>query len=409
MIRRNQIISTIILITGSLVLTAALIWGNYQYTLKNAGGRDFLVDWFSARSLFIDGVNPYSATAQSNLHEFAANEANIALEEGIRFDVPLYSAFITLPFSLIRDFQLARAVWMALLEVLVAVIVGLSLNLARWHAKPVIFGVILILTGFWFHSLYPILSGSMVIVVALFITGVFLAIRNRHYELAGILLGLTSILPHVMALLALFIVIWSFRQRRAKITGWFFATIILLSATAALIRPRWILDYLGVILQPDVRLNSISEVLQSFLPAAGERLGFILMGLTAIILLYEWFISKKSDFVEFYWTGLLTLTLTPFIGLPSEPTAYFIFLPAIIYAINLWNERWRRAGLALSIASIIVTLAITWIIFFAGIGKPVSANSGLYFAQPIIMVLMLYWVRWWAIQKPNVWFDQFSG
>jgi hypothetical protein len=89
MIRRNQIITTIILITGSLVLTAALIWGNYQYTINNPGGQDFLVDWFSARSLFIDGVNPYSATAQSNLHEFAANEANMSLKEGVRYDVPL--------------------------------------------------------------------------------------------------------------------------------------------------------------------------------------------------------------------------------------------------------------------------------------------------------------------------------
>jgi len=408
MIRRRPITTILLLmliISGSI---AAMIWGNLQYTRANPGGEQFLVDWFSARSLFIDGVNPYSETAQNSMMSFAAAEG-IKLPAGARFGSPLYAAYFTLPFALITDYSLARALWMALMEGILIALVFMSLNLARWNINRVFLGLIVAFALFWFHGLYPLLSGNNSILISLIIAAIFLAMRDRQYEFAGVLLGITSIQPHAMAFFALFVIVWSLRNRHAKLAGWFIATVILLAATGALIRPQWFVDYLRFILQPNDFVPNIRNVLQSFLPAAGQRLGIILSSLTAIILFFEWFISKKSDFDGFFWTGLLTLTLSPWVGLPTHPAVFLTAFPAIIFSIYLWNERWPRAGLVLSASAILLLFGGIWLIYFARAGSTASAIPGLFFAHPLIVGIMLYWVRWWAIRKPNVWFDSYSS
>lgn len=407
MIRRRPITTIILLmliISGSI---AAMIWGNLQYTRANPGGEQFLVDWFSARSLFIDGVNPYSEAAQNSMMSYAAAEG-IKLPEGARFGAPLYAAYFTLPFALISDYSLARALWMALMEGILIALVFMSLNLARWKIRPVFLGLIVVFALFWFHGLYPLLSGNSSILISLIIAAIFLAMRDRQYEFAGVLLGITSIQPHAMALFAIFVIVWSLRNRHAKLAGWFFATVVLLAATGALIRPQWFVDYLRIIIQTSETVPTIRNVFQSFLPAAGQRLGIILSSLTAIILFFEWFISKKTDFQGFFWTGLLTLTLSPWIGLPTHPAVFLVAFPAVIFSIYLWNERWPRAGLVLSVSAILLLFSGIWFIYFARAGSTASAIPGLFFAHPLIVGIMLYWVRWWAIRKPNVWFDSYS-
>lgn len=408
MLRRSPVSTIIILIMSIGILAAALIWGNYRLALANPGGEHFLVDWFSARSLFIDGINPYSETARDNLQTFARNEAQVKLAEDARFDVPMYSAFITLPFAIINDYPLARAVWMTFLEGLIVAIVFMSLSLARWKLKPLYLGLLIFFALFWFHGLYPVISGSTVVVAALIVASVFLAVREHQYEFAGVLLGLATIQPHATALFIVFVLYWSLRYRRYKIIGWFFASILLLSAMAALIRPQWFLDFLRVIIQPSSSLQTINQVFRSFLPAAGGRVGLILLWLTGIILFIEWFISKKEDFNGFYWTGLLTLALTPWIGLRTEPVMFLVSFPAIVYAMYLWNERWPRTSAVLITVIVILLFGGIWLIYLTQADEPVAAISGLYFAQPSIVTIMLYWVRWWAIRKPNVWFDQLT-
>lgn len=407
MIRRSPISTIILLIVSISLLTAALVWGNYRLAQANPGGEHFLVDWFSARSLFIDGVNPYSETAQENMQAFAKTE-QVKLTDDARFDAPLYSAFITLPLAVINDYPLARAVWMTVLEALMVGIVLMSLSLARWKLRPIYVGLLILFALFWFHGFYPILSGSTVVVATLIVASVFLAVRERQYEFAGVLLGLATIQLHATALFILFVLYWSLRYRKGKIVVWFFASVLLLSAMAALIRPQWFLDYLRVLVQPTTSLQTITQVFKSFLPAAGLRVGLILLWLTGIILFIEWFVSKKEDFNSFYWTGLLTLALSPWIGLRTEPVMFLVSFPAIIYAMSLWNERWPRTSIALITVVVILLFGGIWLMYLTQAEKAVSTISGLYFAQPFLVTIMLYWVRWWAIRKPNVWFDQLT-
>lgn len=408
MVRRRPIATIVLLILGVGGTVAALIWGNLLYSRTYPGGASFYIDWFSARSLFIDGINPYSENAR-NAMAAAAQLEGVKLDTAAHYASPLYAAFFTLPFAVIKDFPLARALWMALMEGLLIGLLFIGLSLARWRMRPGYLGLLGLFTIFWFHGLYPIITGNMAVLSSFFIACVFLAFRARQYEFAGVLLGLASIQPHAMLLFALFVVLWSFRNRQVKVAGWFVATVLLLGGASALIRPRWVMDYLSVIIKPDSAIPSISVVLQSFLPAAGKRLGFILSGLSGVVLFIEWFISKKGDFTGFYWTGLLTLALSAWIGLPTEPSVFLAAFPAIVYAYCLWLERWPRAGKVLVSAASLLLFAGIWGIYLSKAGTPASAIPGLFFALPVLVTIMLYWVRWWAIRKPNVWFDQLAG
>lgn len=408
MFRRSPVFSIafVILLLGGL--SVGLIWANHQFAQSTPGGAHFLVNWYSSRSLFIDGINPYSQTAQSNMESFARLEANVNLEEGARFDSPLFAAFITLPFALIKDYEMARAVWMAVSEMLIVALVYMALSLARWKVKKGVLSLLVVFALFWFHGLYPILSGSMVVFVSLMVTSVFLAVRARQYEFAGVLLGLSLIQPNASLVFIAFALYWSIRYRHSRLLFWFIASVLLLSGAAALIRPQWFIDYLRVIIQPSGTMNTIGQVFQSFLPAAGRRIGWLLTGFTVLILIFEWFITRKKDFEAFYWTGLLSLTLTPWIGLPTEPVLFLVTLPAFIFGLALWNERWPRISALLTVLVNLLLFAGIWLIYFGSAGNPVSSIPGLYFAQPLIVTIMLYWVRWWAINKPSVWFEQLA-
>lgn len=408
MIRRSPISTIITLIVSIGLLAAALVWGNYRLAKSNPGGEHFLVDWYAARSLFIEGVNPYSETARENMHAFASGEVRVEIPQGARFDVPMYSAFITLPFAVIMEYPLARAIWMTVLEGLLVAIVLMSLSLVRWKLRPLQLGLLVFFALFWFHGLYAVISGSTVVVAALIVTGVFLAVRERQYELAGVLLGIATIQPHATILFILFTLYWSLRYRHFKVFVWFLASVLLLFGMAALIRPQWFLDYLRVVIQPSVTLLAINDVFRSFLPAAGGRVGLILMWITGTILFIEWFLTKKQDFNGYLWTGLLTLALTPWVGFATEPVMFLASFPAIIYVMYMWNERWPHVSLYLIGFVVLLLFGGIWLLYLTQADQAVHRISGLYFAQPLIVTIMLYWVRWWAIRKPNVWFDQLA-
>lgn len=408
MLRRRPITTIVLLILGIGGSIAGLVWGNLLYARTYPGGGQFFVQWFSARSLFIDGINPYSENSRSAMLA-ASSSAGVRLDNGAQFSNPLYAAFFTLPYAVVKEYPIARALWMTVMEGLVIGLVFISLSLARWRLKPIALGLLTLFALFWFHGLYPIIAGNLAILLGFFIACVFLAIRARQYEFAGVLLGLASIQPQAMLLFALFVVIWSLKSRHAAVAGWFLATVLLLGGASALIRPRWVIDYLAIAINPDPTVPTISLVLQSFLPAAGKRLGIILSSFTALVLFVEWFISKKTDFLGFFWTGLLTITLSPWIGLPAEPAVFIAAFPAIFFSFNLWLERWPRAGKVLMGGAAILLFGGIWMIFFSRANTPASSNPGLYFAHPLLVTIMLYWIRWWAIRKPNVWFDQLSG
>ena len=403
----------IIIFVVTLAALALFTWVNYQFVQENPGGNDFLVHWAGTRALVTEGLNPYSEEVAQQIQTHAYGRPARAGEHELRMVYPLYSALLFIPFALIEDFTLARALWMTLLEAALIGLVLISLQLARWRVGPLMAGLLLIFAVFWYHGLRPLIDGNVIILVAFLLAAGVLALRAGADELAGLLFAFCTIKPHVVVLVLFFVFFWSAAQGRWRIIGWMFGTVILLSAAAALIIPTWILDVLReVIRYPSYGpLGTPRAVFIDWWPAWGSRVGWALTGVMVLILLVEWVANRKSDFRGFYWTFCLTLVAAQWIGIQTSPSNFILLLPVIVLVFSLLDDRWRSGGRAFVILNMLVLLGGLWALVLNASESPglFAQSPGMFFPLPAYLLLTLYWVRWWALEPPTVWYDQLDG
>lgn len=396
-----------------LALLALVTWGNYRFAKENPGGNDFLVHWMGTRSLIMQGLNPYSDEVALKIQNFAYGHPAGKGEHELRVAYPLYSIIVFLPFSLISNFNLARAFWMTILEAGIILLTLLSLRLARWRVKPVMLIVLLLFSVFWYHGLRPLINGNAVILVALGLAGGFLALKNGADELAGVLFAFTTIKPQVVVLVLAFVVIWGLSTGRSRLVGWLFGTVFLLAASAALIIPTWPLDNLREVLRyPSYNPpGSPQAAFAAHWPAFGARIGWALTAVMAVVLIVEWWANRKAEFPGFYWTVCLTLAVSQWIGIQTDPGNFIVLFPGMLLVFSLLNDRWRLGGRLFVFLSLIVIFVGIWALFLATVShgaQPVQ-SSVMFFPLPLFMLITLYWVRWWAVEPPTVWYDLLDG
>ncbi|MBE0698738.1 MAG: DUF2029 domain-containing protein, partial [Anaerolineaceae bacterium] len=298
----------ILLVVVGLILLALLTWGNYRFARENPGGNDFLVHWMGTRSLLTEGLNPYSDEVAAKIQNMAYGRLAKEGEHELRVAYPLYSVVVFLPFALIGDFTAARAVWMTVLEAGLILLTILSLRLARWNVPPALLVLFLLFSVFWYHGLRPLINGNAVILVALGLAGAFLALQAGADELAGVLLAFTTIKPQVVILPIIFILLWALINHRLRVVAWMVGTVFLLSVSAALFIPGWILDNLReVIRYPSYNPpGSLQEAFKIWWPAWGTRVGWVLTGISVLVLLVEWWNNRHAEEKALLWTVCLT-------------------------------------------------------------------------------------------------------
>jgi hypothetical protein len=309
---------------------------------------------------------------------------------------------IFLPYALIADYDLARAVWMTTLEAALIGLAFLSLNLTRWKMSMWLLPFFLLFSVIWYHSLRPLINGNAVILVALFLAGAFAAIKSERDELSGILLGLSTIKPHLALLPIIFVLIWTISSGRWKTLGWMLISLVLLSISAALFVPDWPLQNLREILAY-VSYNppgTPGAVFETWLPATGRKFGWGLSVILALIVLGEWILSRKKEFRWFLWTGSLTLVISQWIGIQTDPGNFILLFLPLILVFAMWAERWGRVGNGVIIFVMALLFVLPWAIFLQTVtyGDQPMQHPIMLFPLPLFLLITLYWVRWWAIQ-----------
>ncbi len=411
--RQKNTFLFIIIAVVVLAVLGLLTWGNYRFAAENPGGNDFLVHWMGTRSLVRDGLDPYSDEVALRIQTAAYGRAAQPGEHQLRVAYPLYSIIVFLPFALVGDFTLARALWMTVLEAALVLLAFLSLRLARWRVGPFMLILLLLFSLLWYHGFRPLINGNAVILVTLGLVGGFLALRAGADELAGVLFAFTTIKPQVVVLVLAFVVFWAFVRGRTRMVGWMVGTVILLSASAALIIPNWILENLReVIIYPSY--NPPGTPRAAFIewwPAFGSRLGWALTGAMALLLLVEWWSNRNAEFPAFYWTACLTLAAGQWIGIQTDPGNFIVLFPVLILVLAQLSDRWKTVGRFIVIVSLLVLFAGIWALFLNTVdyaGQPVQ-SAVMFFPLPAFLLVSLYWVRWWAVAPPTVWYDLLDG
>lgn len=410
MSRTLNIITTITLIFLVLAIIGGLSWANTRYARLHLGEKDFFVPWLAAGTLLQYGNSPYGEPAAQRAQVLYYGRLATTGQDPLRLSVPFPVELIYFPFALVSDYALARGLWMTCLEIALVALAIYSLRLTGWKPPRAILWILLTFSILWVYGLLPLVSGNAVIFSALAIVALLIAIRDGRDEFAGALLAVPFFQLDVSVLLVLIIIWWAVYHHRGRIVAGFLMTITILLAVSFFILSNWFIPFIGGLIshikfQPALTPGGIFA---SWWPVVGPRLGWALTGLLFVILFIEWRDVRHKDFRHFLWTSSMTLAVTPLLGIPVILQTYaLLFFPLILF-LSILAERWSRSGrwsLA-GIALIIIILGfwlITASLFLAG--SFAALSDVLVLGFPVLLVVGLYWMRWWAVRPPRTWSD----
>jgi hypothetical protein len=184
------------------------------------------------------------------------------------------------------------------------------------------------------------------------------------------------------------------------------ATMVLLAAFATLMLPSWWLENLREVLRYPAYNppGSLSAVFAVWWPAQGGRIGMIVSGLIGLVLLFEWWTNRRSEFNEALWTLSITLVLGQWVGIQNDPGNFILLFFPIIYVFSIWIDRWKHNGQVLVLISMTILMFGIWVLFIATVEnsyQPIQ-NPLMFIPLPLFLIAMLYWVRWWALRRTRV-------
>lgn len=386
------------------LLVVLLFFGNLAIVKANPGGYDFFTHWYATRIYIKDGVNPYSELSVSRVAGAMMEELTPGEGEIFRFTAPLFSIVFLTPFSLIGEFTLARAMWMTMLEI--SLLITGWILLTQTITKKNIFSiaVLTLIILFSLPSISAIMSGSLTIVsLLLFALSVTLLARQQD-EAAGFLLAFSLIKAEVFYLGVVLLLIWSLFRGRTKIIWWFLGTFGLLIGFSILLIPDWIILYLRTI----VNYSGINplQVVPKDTNDMTNRLNLVKNVAIVILLIFEWIVVKAQGKRKLVWNIALLLLVLPWFGRVSHIEHTILYIPSLIAAIGIFWDIWKeKAYFSVLILSIILFL-LTWVfsgVFIAGISIVLSRII-IYAVQPLIILILLYWSRWWVLRS-----EKFEG
>ena len=381
-----------------VLLFVLLIFGNLLIAKANPGGLDFFSHWYATRIYIKDGVNPYSDISITRLAEAIESELNPADEEVYRFVAPLFSIVLYAPLSLVGDFTIARAIWMAILEISLVISGLLIMNWFPWKKNLIIITILSLVALFALPSVMAVKNGSLVVAGMLLFCVAATLILKKQDEAAGSLLAFSLVQPPLFFIGVLVILIWSGFRKRSRIIWWFLGTFTLLVGFTLLLIPEWVISYAQILtnyssvnpMQPSVEINNLMTY----------RL--MLKNVAILILLfYEWIIIKETGKRRIAWIFALLILTLPWMtrNIPIENT--ILYLPPVLIAVSLLGERWKEKALNIVLLLPIVLFVMAWV--FSGVLIPgisiVLSKIIIYVVQPLIILLFIYWSRWWVLSS----------
>ena len=382
-----------------IVLVVLIFVGNLLIARNFIGGLDFYIKWSSAKALLADKTNPYSSSGFKQLTEQAQSSIYFPLSDENAFAAPVFSLFLYIPFALITDFELARALWMTILCIAFIAVISqsgydlLDLNTNPWKK---IFLIIFVIGNLF--SVISILSGDLHILSLMFFLLAYNQIQKGHFELAGIYCALTVINPGLAILALIVIGILSVRQGRWGSVVWFIITTGLLVLLGYLIQENWVAQY----------LKSAVEVIRNIrseYSLSGDNVGQILkFGLPVFIVIIEWIrtFPKLHFYKRDQWVFNLTLAMLAIAFSQITPRALILVVPACMQIFYEWNSRENPGAKIIAYSNLGFYVVFSIILVFLDPLILVSQHQlqeTVFFISGLHLLLNMYWIRGWISQE----------
>lgn len=391
-----------------IILSAGLYVLNQDLAVRFGGGGEFFMPWVGGRAFMFDHFEPYSTYVPGQVQSLVYDRAARAGDEPYILDIPFHLLLLYFPFSLLADPQLARVIFTLIVEFGLFAFALLSLRLTEWDSPrffAVLFFVFCVINTYTFQA---VIESSPILLLGLLYAGILLALRAEQDELAGTLIAFSFYHWEIGGPFILLVLIMAIHQRRTRILAGFGMVTFILLAISFLIYPDWLIPFFRAALT-NLRADfgfSPQAILADLWPTHGRSLAWVIILLLLIALGYEWSIARASDFRRFYWASCLTIAATPLLGVRSEMENLAILSLPLAFVFAITHHRWRRYGGVFTFLLLLITFSVPWLIYFFAVpiyGK--IAEEILYLFLPVFTVLGIYWIRWWAIRPPRVWYD----
>lgn len=402
--RRSQRGLTVLRGLLLVAFVATLAYVNRTLTTELESGDDFAVAWTAGDLWLRQRISPYDPRVadQSRQLIFGRASAADAIRQPALFLLPLPSMLVFAPIASL-PFPIARTLWMTIAELCLLASVVLTLRLVRWRGAPWLTGLVLIFSVLWYHGAQAVIAGSLAPVELLLLTGCLLAIQRRVDSVAGLLLGISSVMPQLSLPLIAFALLWGAAARRWTLVLWTCGTVLMLFGISVGLMPTWPIQWMAQLLKlfraADAR--PIVLALLDFIPGVSNWMaaGFFLLVL--IYLAWEWSAVMNQEDRWFLWTSTLTLTLTTLITYRTTTGVFVILLPGLILPLTVWLERWgRRAGWWIGLQWVALGGGLWWLFYRAPVVD--QENLILFVLAPALTLTELWWIRWWASRSTRL-------
>ena len=409
---RRETLTLTGLILALVIFVVGLTWVNQRFAAQDQGMNAFLPAWAGIRWYMAKAWSPYSQETMNGIEAMAYGEAAQAGQVPGIFTFPFYSILIFWPFALFKDFVMARALWMTLLELALLGILWLGIMVSGWRLRRwwLIFLLPFVLS--WYPTVRSVLDGNSIVLCALFTALAFVAIRSGHDVLAGFLLALTTLKPEIMSLTILFASLWGISHRRWNLVWSLVSSLAFMILLTSILVPNWTVEYLRrmVLYYKGTFSMTPGGLISYWLPGIGKQLGWAFTIIMAVMLILEWRLAMRQEFRWFLWTAYLTLAASNLIGIRTSLENYVLLLPALMLVLATWDERWGRLGKLLMVLSLITLSFGLWGLSLNTVSKgiPPDLDAFLFLSVPVFIIIGLYWVRWWAIRPPLLYLETLS-
>jgi hypothetical protein len=394
----------VIVFVGLLLLFA----GNLALANFLPPSSEFLLLRESGRAFLFDKLDPYSSSVPAQVQEKVYQRAVKDGEEPYILDIPFYLFMPYFPFALGNE-MFARGIFFFFLEIALFLIVFFGMRLAGWepaHLHLVLFFMVSLLN---FYTVNSFLNGTPTIFLLLAYAGIILSLQYYQDELAGVLLVYTCIQWEISGAFFLLITFYVFRSHRWRVLLGFVMVSFVLMLISYLWYPGWTIPFLRAAYNnwtADFGL-SMRHIAQYLWPQQPVLIGWILTGITVIILGYEWNKVSDKDFRRLYWTSCLTLSIAPFLGFRIELEQLVVLILPLGLILKVMSGRWAHFGNGLTLVFLTLYFAIPWLIFLQAAPRfGHKAQEILFLFLPVLTVVGLYWIRWWVIHPPRTWADE---
>jgi hypothetical protein len=237
---------------------------------------------------------------------------------------------------------------------------------------------------------------------ALVIFGALRAIELGSDEFAGGLAALALVNVEATGLVIIILVVWALSAQRWRILGGMGMMLAVLMGISLLLMPSWILPFLNTTFsnwQSDA-LPTTYRLFEGWMPGIGQRLAQMFAVGALAILFMEARAVRGKDVRWLIWTVCLTAAITPLLGIPYTTGLLALTLPGVLLVVSVMVQRWGGLGFGGAVLVLVAMFLGLW-------GAQLKGYSSVFiFFFPIVLTLLLYWVRWGAVRPPRLWADE---